>query len=117
MVSGASLVALVVPGCPGCERLHREIDAAGGVPLPFYVIGDPDVEGVEHYLATWTTAQYRIVAPVPTDELVSFAHPRSVPAVMVVKDGVIEASGYRLIDVAQAMQSLLANPAGRRSGR
>lgn len=53
MLVGPVLVAFVLPGCMGCERLHREVDSVGGLPVPLYLVGEPFLNedgAVERYL-------------------------------------------------------------------
>lgn len=114
LVSGVSLAVLVLPGCPGCDRLHREIDAAGAVEVPLYLIGDPQADDSAEYLASWQVADVRIIAPVPLHELDSFERPDAFPAIMLLHDGVVVAGGYQLADVAQAIRDLLPGVAAQR---
>ena len=115
MLDGITLAAFVVPGCVGCERLRREIEAAV-VLVPFYVIGDPLADGNDEYLASWTAAQFHLLAPVPVHELDSFERPITYPSLMLLRDGVVVASGHRLADVSDAMDGLVNHPMVRRVG-
>ena len=108
-----AVAALVMPGCPGCDKLHHELDDAGGLPVPLYVIGDPTFgEENDAYLASWAGAS-TLVAPVPSDRMASFDRPDSFPTVVLLEDGVVRAAGYRLSDVTPAMKSLLGRTAHR----
>jgi hypothetical protein len=97
MLTGVSLVALVVDGCSACENLHGELDAAD-MPTHLYVISDPASDPAGEYLATW-------------HELESFAHPKAYPAVLVLDDGLIVASGHSLAAVSEELSRLLARRA------
>lgn len=114
MVSGLSLAVFVIPECPGCERLQREIEAAGGIDVPMYLIGDPLVDGNAEYLSSWTAADVRVIAPVPVHELESFEHPDTLPSIALLSDAVIVASGHRLADVSTTMRDLLSRAAAQR---
>ena len=106
LLGGTALVALVVPGCSTCARLRRAIGELDyGVPIPFVVLGQSDVEDREvtdAYLAEWTGAT-PIVAPQAFDELDSLGRPDSYPVLLVVDNGRVTASGHRLHDVSAAM--------------
>jgi len=106
LLNGTALVALVVPGCSTCERLHRAIDELDdGVPIPFVVLGQSDYEDaaeVSAYLANWHGAT-PIVAPHAFEDLDSFGRPASYPVVVVLENGRVKASGHRLRDVTAAM--------------
>ena len=106
LLDGTALVAMVVPGCSTCERLHRAIDELeDGVPIPYVVMGQSDYEEdaeVNAYLATWHGAT-PIIAPHAFDELDSFGRPASYPVVIVVENGRVTASGHRLREVTAAM--------------
>jgi hypothetical protein len=118
MLTGQALVAFVLPGCLGCERLQRDVDAFGALPVPFYLITDPffDQTGGPEYLATWTGVAGRIVAPKSMDVLDSFERPDEFPTVVLLQDGRVLASGHRLDDVVTPMAQLSeAAAAGRPS--
>jgi hypothetical protein len=115
MLEGIALAAFVVPGCIGCERLRRDVDAAA-MPVPFYVIGDPLADGNDEYLPSWTAAQFQLLAPVPVHELDSFERPVTYPSLMLLRDGVVVASGHRLADVSDAMERFVNHPMPRRVG-
>ncbi|HEU5268901.1 MAG TPA: hypothetical protein VFU36_03185 [Jatrophihabitans sp.] len=106
LLSGTALVALVVPGCSTCERLHRAIDELeDGVPIPFVVLGQSDYEDdaeVSAYLAGWHGAT-PLIAPHAFDDLDSFGRPASYPLVVVIEKGRVTASGHRLREVTAAM--------------
>ena len=106
LLSGTALVALVVPGCSTCERLHRAIDELeDGVPIPYVVMGQSDYEDAETvaaYLAGWHGAT-PLIAPHAFDDLDSFGRPASYPVVVVVENGRVKASGHRLREVTAAM--------------
>lgn len=111
MVTGPALVAFVAPGCLGCERLSREVDEFGTVPVPFYVIIDPfmhQLPGGSEYLARWPAATARLVAPKALDALDSFDRPDEFPMLVLMRDGHVLASGHRLHDVAKHMVELSA---------
>ncbi|MDQ2838448.1 MAG: hypothetical protein M3Y42_09470 [Actinomycetota bacterium] len=105
-LAGTALVAMVVPGCSTCERLHRAIDELDyGVPIPFIALGQTEPEDAAvtaGYLASWQGAT-PIVAPRAFDELDSFGRPDRYPVIMVVENGRVAASGYRLHEVTAAM--------------
>jgi hypothetical protein len=106
LLGGTALVAMVVPGCSTCERLHRAIDELEyGVPIPFVVLGQADYEDAETvaaYLAGWHGAT-PMIAPHAFDELDSFGRPASYPVVAVLENGRVTASGHRLREVTAAM--------------
>lgn len=106
LLGGTALVALVVPGCSTCERLHRAIDELeDGVPIPYVVLGQSDYEDAETvsaYLAGWHGAT-PLIAPHAFDELDSFGRPASYPVVAVLENGRVTASGHRLREVTAAM--------------
>lgn len=106
LLGGTALVALVVPGCSTCERLHRAIDELEyGVPIPFVVLGQSDYEDAEQvaaYLAGWHGAT-PLIAPHAFDDLDSFGRPSSYPVVAVIENGRVTASGHRLREVTAAM--------------
>jgi hypothetical protein len=105
MLDGITVVAFVLPGCMGCERLHRQLTAAGGLPVPFYVITDPESGADDDYLATWD-ADVRLFSPVPADQMVSFDRPNVFPTITVLSDGVAVASGHNVADVAPELRRL-----------
>lgn len=115
MLTGQALVAFVVPGCLGCGRLQRELEAFGALPVPLYLITDPffDQTGGPEYLATWTGPAGRLVAPKSLDVLDSFGRPTEFPTVVLLQDGLVLASGHRLDDVTTPMAQLSAAAAGR----
>jgi hypothetical protein len=101
MLTGSALVAFVTPGCLACERLHREWDAANSK-IPLHVLIDPfedETELGQGYLRTWSTATSRTVAPAPLDVLDSFGRPEEFPTVLLLQDGRVVASGFKLRDV------------------
>jgi len=106
LLGGTALVAMVVLGCSTCERLHRAIDELDyGVPIPFLVLGQAEPEEAEAtaaYLATWHGAT-PIIAPRAFDELDSFGRPDTYPVILVIEDGLVTASGFRLHEVTAAM--------------
>ena len=106
LLAGTALVALVVPGCSTCERMHRAIDELeDGVPIPFVVLGQSDYEDAEavaDYLAGWHGAT-PLIAPHAFDDLDSFGRPGSYPVVLVLENGRVTASGHRLREVTAAM--------------
>lgn len=106
-LTGTGVVVLAVPGCSACERLHREFDAWGELPLPLYVMGQPvdDPARTASYLATWEQAT-PVMAPRGFEELESLQRPSVYPTVMVLEEGRVLASGHRLTQVAAAMSSL-----------
>ena len=104
-----------MPGCPGCDRLHHDLDDAGDLPVRLYVIGDPSFEDNEAYLATWTGA-HTLVAPVPAVRLESFDRPDAFPTVVLLEDGVVRAAGYRLSNVGPALETVLARRGAERAG-
>ena len=112
MVSGGALVAFVMKDCPGCERLRRHLDEAGPLPVPLYVIGDP-ITGtpadLTDYLASWP-ADTRLIAPRPVDLLDSFGRPDTYPTLVLLRDGVVLASGHRLADIAEPLAELETRP-------
>ncbi len=109
MTRDIAVAALVMPGCPGCDQLHRELDDAGGLPVPLYVIGDPTFgEENDAYLASWVGAR-TLVAPVPSGSMASFDRPDSFPTVVLLEDGVVRAAGYRLSDVTPALTAVLGS--------
>ena len=110
MLSGHALVAFVAPGCPGCERLRRQIDTAGPPDVPFFVVGDPalgDPAAVLDHLRSWPATAH-LVAPRSVDTLDSFGHPDTYPTLVLLSDGVVAASGHRLDDVAESLAKLHA---------
>lgn len=106
LLAGTALVALVLPGCSTCERLHRAIDELeDGVPIPFVVLGQSDYEddaAVSAYLAGWHGAT-PLIAPHAFDDLDSFGRPASYPILIVIENGRVTASGHRLREVTAAM--------------
>jgi hypothetical protein len=116
MTRDVAVAALVMPGCPGCDRLHHELDDAGGLPVPLYVIGDPAFgEENDAYLASWTGAR-TLIAPVSSADLVSFDRPDAFPTVVLLEDGAVRAAGHRLSDVAPALRTLLDRRGAARAG-
>ena len=118
IVSGRALVAFVMKDCPGCERLRRQIDQAGPLPVPFYVIGDPITgapEDLTDYLASWR-ADTRLIAPRPVDLLDSFGRPDTYPTLVLLRDGVVLASGHRLADIAESLAELGMRPLTNHAG-
>jgi len=107
LLTGTALVAMVVPGCSTCERLHRAIDELKPLPVPFVVIGQPEFDGLEvtqAYLSGWHDA-IPLLAPLPYEDLESFGRPGAYPVVMMVENGKVTASGNRLHEVTAAMYS------------
>jgi hypothetical protein len=106
LLGGTALVAMVVLGCSTCERLHRAIDELDyGVPIPFVVLGQAEPEETEAtaaYLAGWQGAT-PLIAPRAFDELDSFGRPDTYPVILVLENGRVTASGYRLHEVTAAM--------------
>lgn len=119
MVSGRALVAFVMKDCPGCERLRRQIELAGPLPVPLYVVGDPSAGAVQQlsdYLASWPARAW-LIAPQPIDLLDSFGRPESYPTLVLLDDGVVRASGHRMDDVADSMAALGMNPLPNHAGQ
>jgi hypothetical protein len=119
MMSDWALVAFVMKDCPGCERLRRQIDLAGPLPVPLYAVGDPSsgaAEQLSDYLASWP-ARTRLIAPQPIDLLDSFGRPDTYPTLVLLDDGVVRASGHRMNDVADAMAALGMRPLPNHAGR
>jgi len=109
MTEGLVLAAFVYPDCSGCDRLHRQVDAFGELPVPFFLLGDPfanDRDEVLDYLGTWPQAR-PILVPSTFDTLVSFARPSVTPTMVLLHDGVVLATGNHLDDVAAPMQRML----------
>jgi hypothetical protein len=119
MVSGGALVAFVMKDCPGCERLRRHLDEAGPLAVPRYVIGDPITgtpEDLTDYLAGWP-ADTRLIAPRSVDLLDSFGRPDTYPTLVLLRDGVVMASGHRLADVAEPLAEFGTRPLTDHAGR
>lgn len=106
MLTGVALVAFVVPGCIGCERLRQEIDTLTQLPAPLFVVGDPvataSPEGLR-YLESWSAATARLIAPTRLDALVSFDGPNEFPTVLLLDGARVVASGHRLREVLPAV--------------
>ncbi|MEP6697914.1 MAG: hypothetical protein ABJA34_13705 [Pseudonocardiales bacterium] len=117
MMSGISLAVFVLPGCPGCDQLRDELQTAGGLDVPMYLIGDPLAEGNDEYFGTWPAADVRVLAPVPVHDLNSFEHPDTFPSIALLQDGVVVASGHKLADVSGRVHDLLSLAAEQRVAR
>ncbi len=105
MTGGDCIVVLVFSHCPGCQRLHHEMDAFGNLPFPLFVIGDPFTDApqeVDRYLATWRGA-IPVPAPASLFTLKSMGEPNEMPTIMLLRDGLVVASGHNLRDVSEAM--------------
>jgi hypothetical protein len=115
VVRGSVLAAFVAPGCLGCERLHHELEDYGPLPVPLYVIMDPFMHRTSmghSYLQTWDQAQARLVAPTPLDILESFGKPDEFPTLVLLRDGLVVASGHRLHEVSRQFGSIPADALG-----
>jgi len=102
MISSDCIVALVFSHCAGCRRLHHEIDTFGSLPFPLYVIGDPftdDPQDVDRYLATWQGA-IAVPAPAPLFTLKSLAQPNEMPTILLLRKGLVVASGHNLREIS-----------------
>src|SRR5882757_5536027 len=100
LLVGDALVIFSLPGCAGCERLRRDLGTSARIVALYLILDRPVKNGQrDRYAAMWAGTPTVIDAPRTIDLLDSFDRPREFPTVVLLRDGVVVASGNSLAAV------------------
>lgn len=103
MAVGYSLVILTVPGCAACEAVKRELrDTAFPEDWTVYAVVDPyvrELDDREAFLSEWKDCDVAGFAPAALSALRSFDNPDEFPTVVLLRDGLVVASGFHVRDL------------------